>query len=121
MEHVAFIDCDGEPDLCVSFAIPTRQDSFEVECLILSRSPGYEEFVGPEEHGVRVSFDRDILDGKGLLQVFKYSAEEKTVFIQAEWAKYELDVSDAEREDLKEMVRVLRKMNFDQKFKLEGV
>ena len=56
-----------------------------------------------------------------LLREVKYAGEEKLVTVTSDRRVYELDVRKVDPNELKEMRRVLRKMNHDSSIKLEGV
>ena len=122
MELVAFISCQTGTDLIVSFAVCDSEDSSEIESLTLMRTPKYEELLYEWERGASVSFEREEKeDGIVLLREVKYVAEEKVVTVTSDRDVYELDVRKVAPEELKEMCRVLRKMNHDSSIKLYGV
>ena len=124
MELVAFISCElDEPDMIVSFAVHPSEDSVEVESLTLMRTPKYEIVLDEWERGASVSFEReeDEDDEIVLLREVRYVAAEKIVTVVSDRHVYELDVRTVAPDELKEMCRVLRKMNFDSSLKLEGI
>ncbi len=123
MNLVAFISTETGDDLIVAFAICPPDDPTDVESLTLLRTPKYEALVYPWERGVSVSFgtEEDQGDEIVLVREVKYGAAEKVVTVRSDKATYELDVRKVDPEELREMCRVLRKMNFDSSIKLEGV
>ena len=122
MEHVAFISCETGTDLIVSFAVCAPEDSSEIESLTLMRTPKYEGLLYEWERGATVSFEREEKeDDIVLLREVKYAAEEKVVTVTSDRDVYELDVRKVDPKELKEMCRVLRKMNHDSSMKLEGL
>ena len=124
MELVAFISCElDEPDMIVSFAVHPSEDSVEVESLTLMRTPKYEIVLDEWERGASVSFEReeDEDDEIVLLREVRYVAAEKIVTVVSDRHVYELDVRTVAPDELNEMCRVLRKMNFDSSLKLEGI
>jgi hypothetical protein len=123
METVRLISCETGTDLIVSFAVPVEETSWEVDSLIIMRTPKYEDCLEPFERGATVSFDRgdDEDDRFPLLQAVTYDAAAKVVTVRSAEATYELDVSRVATAELKEMCRVLRKMNFDSKITLQGI
>jgi hypothetical protein len=123
VELVAFISCETGTDLIVSFAVCTPEDSSEVESLTLMRTPKYEGLLYEWERGATVSFEREEKeeDEVVLLREVKYAAEEKVVTVTSDHGVYELDVQKVDPEELKEMRRVLRKMNHDSSIKFEGI
>lgn len=124
MELVTFISCElDETDMIVSFAVRPPEDFAEVESLTLMRTPKYEFILDEWERGASVSFEREDDEGDEivLLREVKYVAAEKTVTVVSDRHVYELDVRKVDPDELKEMCRVLRKMNFDSSLKLEGI
>jgi hypothetical protein len=122
MELVAFISTETGTDLIVSFAVCHPGDPTDVESLTVMRTPKYERFLDESERGATVSSEReDDGDEITLLRQVRYSADAKCVIIRSNRATYELDVRKVDPKELKEMCRVLRKMNFDSSIELEGV
>jgi len=123
MELVAFIMCETGTYLIVSFAVCRPDDATEIESLTLMRTPKYEVLLYEWERGASVSFEREETgdDEIVLLREVKYAAEEKIVTVTSDRGIYELDVRKVDPKGLKEMRRVLRKMNYDSTLKLEGI
>lgn len=123
MELVAFISCETGTDLIVSFAVCALDDSSGVESFTLMRTPIFEGFLPEWERGATVSFEREKRkEAKfALLREVKYAAEEKIVTVTSDHRVYELDVRKVDPKELKEMCRVLRKMNHDSSVKFQGV
>ncbi len=123
MELVAFITCETGTDLIVSFAVCVPEDASAVESLILMRSPKYEGLLHEWERGATVSFEREENedDEVVLLREVKYADAEKIVTVTSDRGVYELDVRKVDPKELREMQKVLRRMNHDSSIKLEGV
>jgi hypothetical protein len=125
MHPVSFITTEDDgTDLVVSFAIQEPSDPEEVESLTLQRAPKYDALKDEEERGVTVSFidrfpeDDDMGDR---LQEVRYSASEEIVEIATARRRYRLDVRRVDPEEIAEMRKVLRKMNFDGRFRAVGL
>jgi hypothetical protein len=125
MHPVSFITTeDDRADLVVSFAIQEPSDPEEVESLTLQRAPKYEPLKDEEERGVTVSFidrfpeDDDMGDR---LQEVRYSASEEIVELATARRRYRLDVRRVDPEEIADMRKVLRKMNFDGRFRAVGL
>jgi hypothetical protein len=123
MHPVSFITTEDDgTDLVVSFAIQKPSDPEEVESLTLQRAPEFEALKDKEERGVTVSFvvrfpeDDDMGDR---LQEVRYSASEEIVATTRR--RYRLDVRRVDPEEIAEMRKVLRKMNFDGQFRAAGI
>jgi hypothetical protein len=122
MELVAFISTETGTDLIVSFAVCAPGDPTQIESLTLMRTPKYEGLAYEWERGATVSFEREESgDEVVLLREVKYTPTDKTVTVRTDRSTYELDVRKVDPKELKEMCRVLRKMNFDSSIQLDGV
>jgi hypothetical protein len=121
MERVAFITAEGGADLVLSFAVQRSDDPAAIESLTLLRTPKHEFIFDEHERGVKVSFERYDDDEDDLLQKFDYVEAEAIVRIQTSSQEYELDVRKVDAGELKKMRKVLKKMNYDQKFETSGV
>jgi len=121
MERVSFITTETGDDLILAFAVQRPDDPSEIDSLILLRTPKYECFLEEHERGVGVSFERHEHDEHDLLQKFDYAKADSIVRIQTVSQQYELDVRKIDPDELKEMRKLLKKMNYDQKFQTSGV
>ena len=115
MEDVSFITTEDNDDLIVSFAIPVS-DYADVKSLTLLRTPKYEFILDAAERGVSVSYDDFPDDEDDLLE--EIEIEEDVVRITTSHRRYALNVQDIDDEEVKRAMKTLKKMNFDQRFKL---
>ena len=120
METVAFITVEIGDDLILSFAVQALDAPGDIESLILMRTPKYECFLEAHERRVSAHFERDD-DEDDYLETFEFLEAEKTVRIKTELHDYELDVRKVDAKDLKQMVRILHRLNFDGKIKISGI
>jgi hypothetical protein len=121
MERVSFITMETGDDLVLSFAVQHPDDPSEIESLILMRTPKYEFLLEEHERGVDVSFERHEDDQDDYLQRIDYLKADALVRIQTSAREYELDVRKVGANELKQMRKILKKMNYDQKFQTSGV
>jgi hypothetical protein len=121
MERVTFITAEAGDDLVLSFAVQRPDDPSAIESLILMRTPKYEYIFEEHERGVKASFERHEEDEDDFLQKFDYLEADAIVRIQTSSQEYELDVRKVEADELKEMRKILKRMNYDQKFQTSGV
>ena len=121
MERVSFITVETGDDLILSFAVQCHYDPSEIESLILMRTPKYESFLEEHERGVGVSFERDGDDQDDYLRKIDYEEADAIVRIQTSSRRYELDVRKVDAAELQKMRKILKKMNYDQKFQASGV
>lgn len=115
-----FITVESGDDLILSFAVQALDDFEDIESLILMRTPKYEPLLEEHERRVSANFERYGHDEDDYLKSFEYLEADKTVRIETELHDYELDVRKVDAKDLKRMGRILKKLNFDGKFKLSG-
>jgi hypothetical protein len=114
-EIVEFITVEKGVDLLVSFAIATQEPG-EVVSLTLVRTPKFEFALPADERGVSVShesFPRE--DGERLQRI---KVAPPVVSIATTRTRYELDVAKVDRRELRSALRVLERMNFDNRFAL---
>lgn len=118
MRNVSFITTEENDDLIVSFAIPGA-DPYDVKSLTLLRTPKYEFILDDAERGVNVSFD-DYPEEEGEL-LKEIEIEKKVVRLVTSRRRYTLNVRDVDDEEMKQAKRVLKRMNFDDRFGLRVV
>ena len=122
MERVTFITTETGDELMLCFAVQHPEDPTETQGLTFTRTPDIEFIFEEEERGVKVSFERDEDEDQcDTLQKFDYAKAEGVVRIKTNFVEYELDVKKVDPDELKEMSKILKQMNFDQKFKMSGI
>jgi hypothetical protein len=114
MERVAFIQSEDGEDLIVSFAIALEQPG-EIRSLILIRTPKYEFLFDESERGVIFS-DEYYMDEDDMLQSIEIS--QNVLHLQTLKQDYSLDIYGIDKKEIKQAVKILRKMNFDNAFEL---
>jgi len=116
MKHkVQFISLEeDDKDLIVSFAIDDPE--MGVKSLLLHRTLFYEELMDEEERGVKVSLEGDEFEQEYLnvLNSIKIRADE--VEIVSLFREYHLDTSMIEDSEIQDMVELLKKQNYDNRF-----
>lgn len=113
MERVSFISNEDGDDLIVSFAVPD-EEFISVKSLTLLRTPKYEVLLPEEDLGVSVSFDDYPDDENDRLIEIEWKG--KDIRIVTERHKYLLDVARVDDDEIGEAQRILKKMNFDNRF-----
>ena len=116
-----FISVEAGDDLVLSFAVQRGDDPVDIESLNLLRTPKYEFILEEHERGVSVSFEGHDNDEDELLQKIEYTEADAIVRIYTSSQEYELDVRKVDADDLKKMRKILKKMNYDQKFQTSGI
>ena len=117
-EPVAFLTLEEDDDLIVSFAIDGDEPG-DVISLILLRTPKYESLLPLEERGVSVSHDAFPESGDERLQHIRLGPS--VIAIISTKRRYRLDVSRVATAELADARRILSRMNFDDRFILEGL
>ena len=116
MKHkVQFISLEeDDKDLIVSFAVDDPE--MGIKSLILLRTLFFEEFLGEEERGVKVSLEGDYFEQEdyNMLNNIKISNDE--IVIKSSFREYQLDISNIEKSEIEDMVELLKKQNYDNRF-----
>lgn len=116
MEYVSFISIeDNPPDLILSFAIwePERED---VRSIILLRTPRYESILDEGERGVKVSDEDWAHDEDEMLKEIKFEGDSVSIFTENH--KFELNIRKVDTREVRQAKRILKKMNFDNRFQI---
>ena len=108
-------------DLVLSFAVQRPDDPAAIESLILIRTPKYEFVFEEHERGVKVSFERYDDEEDDYLLRIEFVEADMIVRIQTTSQQYELDVHKVDANELKQMRKILKKMNYDQRFQTSGL
>jgi len=116
MENVSFITTEDGDDLIVSFAIPDA-DSFDVKSLTLLRTPKYEFILDDVERGINVSYDDFPDDEDDYLEEIEVGKD--IVRLVTSHRRYALDARHVDDDQKKRMKRILKRMNFDDRFTLQ--
>jgi len=112
--YIPFLSAEDEDDLIVSFGLGAQAQT----SLTLLRSPQLEFALHEEDRGVLVSGESE--DGeRQLLKAITWGRD--TVEVLTTIRSYALNVSAVDPVEIQEAKRVLRKMNFDNKFELKDV
>lgn len=119
-EPVAFIAVESGDDLVLSFYVVRSDDPSDGRSLILMRSPKWEILLPESDRGVKVSdealSDEGEKEGNFLERI---RLDTSTADISSTYYHRKLDVSRVEKSELRAAKRLLKKMNFDKRFKLE--
>lgn len=116
MKHkVQFISLEeDDKDLIVGFAID--DEAMGVKSLILLRTLFMEEFLDENERGVKVSLENDYFEQEhfNILSNIKISSGE--IEIKSTFREYSLDISKIPESEIKDMLKLLKKQNHDNRF-----
>ncbi|MFN4120355.1 hypothetical protein [Acidovorax sp.] len=111
-QPVPFLTVEDEDDWVVSFAL----GPLGAHRLTLMRTPHLEFMLRPEQRGVSVGAEAG--QRPSLLVAVQWGS--KSVDVVSTERRYSLDVSKVDGNTLAAALRVLGKMNFDQRFQLGG-
>ena len=118
MESVRFISCeDDETDQIVSFALAYGE--MEIRSLTLLRTPKFEAMLDQAERGVSVSLEGETGEDVDMLRVVEFESNHVTIVTQE--SKYDLDVGRVDPAEVSEMKALIRRMNFDNRFRIEDI
>ena len=110
-QHVPFLTVEDEDDWVVSFALGPQGTSR----LTLTRTPHLEFMLRPEQRGVSVGC-ADAAQRPTMLVAVQWG--HKRVDVVSTAKRYSLDISKVDGATRAAALRVLGKMNFDQRFQL---
>ena len=115
--RVQFISLEeDEKDLIISFAID--DEDLGIKSLILLRTLFYEHLLAESEKGVSISFEEDYSEYDDYNMLDSISIDLEKIIIISFIKNYELDISNIEKEEIDEMVKLLKKQNFDHRFSI---
>lgn len=119
MKHqVQFISLEeDDKDLIVSFAIDDA--AMGVKSLILSRTLFYEELLPEEERGVNVSLEGDHFEQEDFNMLKSIMIRHDEISISSTFGDYRLDISNITEPDIKDMIKLLKKQNYDDRFVMD--
>jgi len=119
-EPVTFISVETGDDLIVSFFVVKPDDPTDGRSLILMRSPKWEILLPEWERGTKVS-DEGLSDEEERHDNFleRIRLGNSTAEISSSHYQRRLDLRKVERSELKAARKLLKKMNYDKRFKLE--
>lgn len=119
-EPVTFISVESGDDLIVSFFVVKSGDPTDGRSIILMRGRKWENLLPEWERGVRVS-DEERSDDEEYEDNFleRIRLGNATVEITSKHYRLKLDLRKVERSELRAAKKLLKKMNYDKRFKLE--
>ncbi|HEX2957076.1 MAG TPA: hypothetical protein VHO70_09585 [Chitinispirillaceae bacterium] len=113
MDRVNFLTIDTGDDLVLSFSFDDNT-KYGVDGFGIQRSPKYEFVLEKYERGPSIEWtDDDVII---LLREFSY--DRNTVEIIYDGGKEQFDISKIHEKEFERMIVVLKKMNFDNAFRL---
>ena len=113
--RVQFISLEeDDKDLIVSFVIDDQD--IGVKSLILHRTLFFEHLLDEWERGVKVSLEDDYFEQEDFNMLDSIKINDDEIWIKSTYRKYHLDIHRVENTEIEEMVRLLNKQNYDNKF-----
>ena len=109
---------ETDKDLIVSFAIDNEKTG--ISSLTLHRTLFFEEILPVDERGVHVTYESDHYEQEDFNMLKSIKISGKYVLIESTFRQYKVDVSKIEKEEINEMVEILNKQNYDNKFELQS-
>jgi len=117
-QRIQFLNFEeDDKDIVISFAID--DSNMLVKSLILHRTFFFEEFLDDEERGVNVSLEDDTFEQENYNTLESIKIRNDELEIVAAFRKYKLDISKIDKSDIDEMLRLLNKQNYDNRFAVD--
>jgi len=131
MKHrVQFISLEeDDKDLIVSFAVDDEDmvvsfavddEDMGVKSIVLLRTLFYEELLDEDERGVNVSLEGDYFEREDFNMLENITINNKEIEIKATFREYKLDISKISKSDITEMITLLKKQNYDNRFSIHS-
>jgi hypothetical protein len=119
MKHkVQFIGLEeDEKDLIVSFAVDDGKMS--VKSLILHRTPVFEAILDEDQRGVNVSMEGEYLEEEEYNMLNNIRITNDEIVVQSTFRKYKLDITRVPKSEITDMVKLLKKQNYDNRFTID--
>lgn len=117
-QRIQFLNFEeDDKDIVISFAI--NDSNMLVKSLILHRTFFFEELLDDEERGVNVSLEDDTFEQENYNTLESIKIRNDELEIVAAFRKYKLDISRIDKSDIDEMLRLLNKQNYDNRFAVD--
>ncbi len=119
IHKIQFISLEeDDKDLIVSFAV--FDGDIGIKSLILLRTLFYEELMDENERGVKVSFEDDYFEQENFNVLENIIIKNKGIEIKSTFREYKLDISKISKSDINEMISLLKKQNYDNRFTIQS-
>ncbi len=119
LELVQFMTAEIGDDLILSFFVAKPHDPIHGRSIILMRDKKFEYLVAESDRGVKVS-DEDVPEneeaGNNFLEGIRIG--NTVAEIETTHRRYKLDLRNVGEPDVRAAKKVLKKMNYDKRFKL---
>lgn len=115
IHKVKFISLEeDDKDLIVSFAVD--DPPMGVKSLILHRTLFFEEVLDEEEKGVNVSLEGEYFEQEDFNILNNIKISDDGIWIKSTFREYQLDISNVQKSEIEDMVKLLKKQNHDNRF-----
>ncbi len=119
LELVQFMTAEIGDDLILSFFVAKPHDPVHGRSIILMRDKKFEHLVAESDRGVRVS-DEDVPENEEAENNFLEGIRigNTVAEIETTHRRYKLDLHNVGELEIRAAKKVLKKMNYDKRFKL---
>lgn len=115
IHRVKFISLDeDDKDLVVSFA--TEDAITGVKSLNLIRTLFFEELLDEEEKGVKVSLEGEYFEEEESNMLSSVRIGDDNIEIKSTHREYHLDIAKIDKTEIDELLELLKKQNYDNRF-----
>lgn len=113
MDRVLFTTIEDNDDLILSFSFDEGTE-FGFGGFIIQRTPKYEFVLMPHERGPSIAWT----DDDEVITIKEVELSRQVIVIKTRYDSYSFDLSRISEEEFKAVVKMLKKMNFDNIFRL---
>ena len=119
LELVQFVTAEIGDDLILSFFVAKPHDPTHGRSIILMRDKKWEHLIAEWDRGVRVS-DEDIPEDEEAENNFLEGIRISNTVVEIETThrRYKLDLRKVDEPEVQAAKQILKKMNYDKRFKL---
>ena len=111
MDIVQFTTIEDNDDLILSFSFDEGTE-FGIGGFIILRTPKFEFTLSPHERGPSIDWS----DDDEIITIKEIELSRAVVVIKTHYDSYSFDISRISNEEFRDVLEILKKMNFDNAF-----
>jgi len=112
MDIVQFVTIEDDDALVLSFSF-NEETRFGIDGFIIQRSPKFEFALRPYERAPAIDWTED----DEVIIIKEIHLSRKKITIKTQYELYSFDLTKVSEEEYHDVIKILKKMNFDNAFK----